>query len=111
MSEALVAKRKFRCGRADRQRRDLGLLLREMHSIPTAASTSLWCSAGIATATRADRLPARRSSANPAPLAQRSVRRDSANEGALPQWTEAVAQTIQILTGLVRVGDGVQLRP
>jgi hypothetical protein len=45
------------------------------------------CSAGIATASRSDRLPARRSPANSAPLAQRSVRGGFANVSPLPPWT------------------------
>jgi hypothetical protein len=49
---------------------------------------SLCCSAGIAAARRFERLPARRFPANSGPLAQRSIRRDSANAGRLPPWTK-----------------------
>jgi hypothetical protein len=69
--------------------------------------------------------------AEPAPLPCKALRARSTSVSALPRWdelqncqgaeaatlvrlsqlVEAVAQTIQILTDLMSVGDGVQLRP
>ena len=76
---------------------------------------SLCCSAGIATASRSDRLRARRSPANSAPLgplAQRSVRGDSANVRPLSPWTSSSAYARLLLPSraAVREGAGARVR-